>query len=202
MHLKKIRLEIIGIFSAPSEDAHFTLLLGEVEGYRKMPIMIGTLEAQSIALGLEGGTLERPNMHDLYKSTLLQMGYAIVHAVITDLKEEVFFAELLLSNGKEQIVIDSRPSDAIALAVRFSVPIYINDQVLSQVSDVIITEMDLVKERSLPMVGDKKDENDGTPLQLEQYAIKTLEKLLVLAVACEDYERAACIRDELKRREA
>src|SRR5690606_15192859 len=125
--LKKIRLEILGIFSNHPQEANFTLLLGEVGGYRKLPIMIGVVEAQSIALALEGSELERPIMHDLFKETLIKLGYVVQETVITHLKDGIFFAHLLLSDGNQQVTLDARPSDAIAISLRFGASIFINE---------------------------------------------------------------------------
>ena len=91
--MKKIKLNILGIFSNHPQETNFTLLLGESSGYRKLPIMIGVVEAQSIALALEGSVLERPMMHDLFKQVIVKLGYKVEEVTITSLKDEIFFAQ-------------------------------------------------------------------------------------------------------------
>ncbi|ACE06398.1 hypothetical protein Aasi_1050 [Candidatus Amoebophilus asiaticus 5a2] len=199
--MKKIRLEIVGIFSNHPQEANFTLLLGEISGYRKLPIMIGIVEAQSIALALEGSILERPIMHDLFKDTLTKIGYTVEEATIVDLKDEVFFAELLLDNGNQTLVLDARPSDAIAISLRFGAPLFINEALFSQVSGILIPKSEFAdKGFELASSDIQAPLSDTIITNLENYSVKSLKELLTWAIKHEDYEQAALIRDELKRR--
>lgn len=199
--LKKIRLEILGIFSNHPQEPHFTLLLGEVGGYRKLPIMIGIMEAQSIALTLEGSILERPIMHDLFKEALVKLGYTIEEMVITRLKDEVFFAQLLLSNGSQQVILEARPSDAIAISLRFGAPLYINEALINQVGGILIPRSEIPDMSSTLANADIQFQpTDKLVNNFENYSAQALQELLSRAVERENYEQAALIRDELKRR--
>jgi bifunctional DNase/RNase len=199
--VKKVRLEIVGIFSNHPQEANFTLLLGEISGYRKLPIMIGIVEAQSIALALEGSILERPIMHDLFKETLTRIGYMVEEATIIDLKDEVFFAELLINNGNHSLALDARPSDAIAISLRFGAPLFIDETLLNQVGGILIPKSEFAdKGTELASSDIQAPLNDTIITNLENYSLKALKELLTWAIGREDYEQAALIRDELKNR--
>lgn len=199
--MKKVRLEILGIFSNHPQEANFTLLLGEVGGYRKLPIMIGVIEAQSIALALEGSVLERPIMHDLFKETLVKLGYLIEETVITNLKDEVFFAQLLLSDGNQQVILEARPSDAIAISLRFGAPLFIDEALLNQVGGILIPRSEVPDMSAELASADIQFQPSDTLINnFENYSVQALQELLARVVERENYEQAALIRDELKRR--
>jgi len=199
--MKKIKLNILGIFSNHPQEINFTLLLGESSGYRKLPIMIGVMEAQSIALALEGSMLERPMMHDLFKQAILKLGYSVTECIITTLKDEVFFAQLLLTDGNQTVTLDARPSDAIAISLRFKAPIFINETLLNQVGGILIPKSELSDiNTDLSSTDLLTRPNDRSITNFESCSIQTLKELLARVIAREDYEQAALIRDELKRR--
>ncbi len=199
--MKKVTLEILGIFSNHPQESNFTLLLGEVGGYRKLPIMIGVIEAQSIALALEGSVLERPIMHDLFKEALVKLGYLIEETVITSLKDEVFFAQLLISDGNQQVTLEARPSDAIAISLRFGAPLFINEVLLNQVGGILIPQSEEPDISSELANADIHFQPSDTLINdFENYSVQVLQELLGQVVEREEYEQAALIRDELKRR--
>ena len=199
--MKKVRIEILGIFSNHPQETNFTLLLGEVDGYRKLPIMIGVIEAQSIALALEKSVLERPIVHDLFKDVLVKLDYLIEETVITSLKDEVFFAQLFISNESQQIVLEARPSDAIAISLRFGAPIFINEDLLNQVGGILVPRSEIPDMSAELAHADMSFQSSDTNMSdLKDYSMRALQELLTLVVEREDYEQAVLIRDELKRR--
>ncbi|MEL6152706.1 MAG: bifunctional nuclease family protein [Bacteroidota bacterium] len=167
----------------------FLVLLGEVTGERHLPILVGTREAQAIALALEEETMTRPMPHDLLSTTLMSLGYTIDEILITDLKDDIFFSKMVLSNGQNTITVDARPSDAIAVGLRFKADIWIDTALLDTLP---------VLEQKGPLLIARPPQ--PTPKAITECSIGTLEKLLKKAVKMEEYERAALVRDELKRR--
>lgn len=198
--MDKIRLEILGLSSSQSQSGSFALVLGEVNGNRRLPIIIGMFEAQAIAIEIERITPNRPMTHDLFKSFAHNFKFDVNEVLISDLKEGVFFAKLLCSNGEQTIEIDSRPSDAIAIGIRFGVPIFTYEAVLSE-AGIILT--DEVSEESKGVL-EESDEPVAARSRggeaLKDYSTEKLQELLKDALNKEDYERAAKIRDELNKR--
>ncbi len=197
--MEKVQVDILGIFANKAQDTTLTLVLVEVAGHRKLPIMIGIPEAQSIALAIEGKPLERPIMHDLFKEVLVKLGYTAKEVTITTLEDEIFLAQLILTNGTDTLQLDARPSDAIAIALRFEAPLFVNENLFNEVGNVLITQ-----------VPDQEAEMPKEPFYAQQFnkasdfqyhSLEALKKLLSLAIEQEDYEQAALIRDELKQRE-
>lgn len=194
--MKKARLEVLTLVPSPAHNDLFTLLLGEIGGFRRLPIRLGPIEAQAIALAWEHGLLERPLTHDLFKEVLLQLDYILQEVAITDLKNEVFFAKMTLSNGLTPVTVDARPSDAIAMALRFGADLYIDETLLekthrkmappSNAETVIVDEL-------LPLI---------TKKSLKYYPLDTLNHILQHVVEEEAYEQAALLRDEIDRRSA
>ncbi len=135
--MKKIRLEIIGLSSSHSHNGHYALVLGESNGNRRLPIIIGTPEAQAIALELENIKTNRPMTHDLIFNLARHFDISLVEVIINDLHEGIFYAKLIMEVDGEIHEIDSRPSDAVALGVRFKVPIYSFENVLAEAGIVI-----------------------------------------------------------------
>lgn len=194
--MDKIRIEILGLSSSQSQSTgSFALVLGEVEGERRLPIIIGMFEAQAIALEIEKITPNRPMTHDLFKSFAGAFNYEITEIIISDLKEGVFFAKIVCTDGIKTVEIDSRPSDAIAIGIRFDVPFYTYETVLSEAGIILTDEEEIVdEEEEETVIIEKKGD------RLQDFTIDKLNEMLDEALKAEDYERAAKIRDEINRR--
>lgn len=195
--VEKIRLEILGLSSSQSQAGSFALVLGEEGRNRRLPIIIGMFEAQAIAIELEKITSNRPMTHDLFKTFALAFAYTIHEIIISDLREGVFYAKIVCSsNGAyKRIDIDSRPSDAIAIGLRFNVPIYTYENILSEAGIVLADEEDDDTPKKKTQEKEKK-----TSTNLKDYGVEELEVMLQEALADENYERAAKIRDEINNR--
>ncbi|MFT6054090.1 MAG: bifunctional DNase/RNase [Roseivirga sp.] len=194
--LDKIKIEILGLSSSQSQSSgSFALVLGEVEGQRRLPIIIGMFEAQAIALEIEKIVPNRPMTHDLFKSFAQGFGYAVEHIIISDLKEGVFFAKIVCSDGVKTVDIDARPSDAIAIGIRFSVPFYTHESVLSEAGIILTDEEGIVDDLEQDVLADKPKGD-----RLKDYTVDKLQQMLDEALGNEDYERAAKIRDEMNKR--
>ena len=187
---KKIKLEILGLSSGKSDSGSFALVLGENKGKRRLPIIIGIFEAQAIAMEIEKVVPNRPMTHDLFKHFSLKFDFKIKEIIISDIKEGVFYSKIVCFNSKKEIFIDSRPSDAIAIALRFKVDIFASEKVLSE-AGIILDDNDPNKENVIDKSKSKsfKDMN-----------IKELNKLLEKNISSENYEVAAEIRDEINKR--
>jgi len=206
--VNKVQVDIVGISTSPSSNGAYALILQESNGQRRLPIVIGAFEAQAIALEMEGIHPPRPMTHDLMKSTIESLGASLVEVVINDLNDGTFYAQLILdSTGVE---IDARPSDAIALAVRFQAPIFVKDEVMTEAS--FIPEGDVTG----GLEPDDEDDDDDilrrSRRQEEEEArekakaekskkpmsqMEMLKQELEKAIAQEDYEKAAILRDEI-----
>jgi bifunctional DNase/RNase len=199
--LEKIKLEILGLSSSQSQSGSFALVLGETTGNRRLPIIIGMFEAQAIAIEIEKIIPNRPMTHDLFKSFAHSFNFTIKEIIISDLKEGVFFAKIVCEDGTNSLEIDSRPSDAIAIGLRFDAPIYTYEGILAEAGIVLSEETE-------EEVGDlaKEPEKEETVKEstkqekLKDISMDKLKKLLDEAIGQEDYERAAKIRDEINRR--
>jgi bifunctional DNase/RNase len=192
--MSRIKLNIIGLSSGQSNGS-YTLILGEEKGRRKLPIIIGSFEAQAIAIEIEKIVPFRPMTHDLFVAFCKTFNIQIVEIEIYNLIDGVFHAKLICEVDGETREIDARTSDSIALAVRFKCPIYTFEDIMESAGVVFNDEMDEVisepEQQSVP----GKATNDLAAKSSEQ-----LEKLLEDAENNEDYEKAAAIRDELKKR--
>ena len=205
--MKKIQLEILGLSSSQSQSGSFALILGEKGGNRRLPIIIGMFEAQSIAIQIEKISPNRPLTHDLFKSFAEHVHVVILEVVISDLKEGVFYSRIVCSDGATTFDIDARPSDAIAIGLRFGVPIFTVESVLSE-AGIILSDLD--EAESEAEEDDDEDEDSDLPkasrAQPEprepsgQVSLDELTKMLAQALEKEDYEKAAKIRDELNKR--
>ena len=195
--MDKIELEILGLSSSQSQSGSFALVLGETEGNRRLPIIIGMFEAQAIAIEIEKIVPNRPMTHDLFKSFAQSFNFTLEEIVISDLKEGVFFAKIVCSDGVNTTEIDARPSDAIAIGLRFGVPIYTQESVLSE-AGIGRTDEESETEWDKSKTGSRK----GKPLpeQLKDLPLDKLKTFLDDALKGEDYEKAALIRDEMNRR--
>jgi hypothetical protein len=196
----KVQVDIMGLSPTPAPGGSgYALILKEVGGERRLPIIIGSFEAQHIALELEGIKPPRPLTHDLLRNIIEQLGFSINYVYISDLRDGTFFAKIKLDVASLDEV-DSRPSDAIALALKFAVPIYVSEEVMNEVSFVPEKEdAEGEKESGLP----KEKEQEQTIEETDPYIKKmnTLKINLKAAVEKEDYEKAANLRDEIKRLE-
>jgi len=204
--LKKIQLEILGLSSSQSQSGSFALILGEKHGNRRLPIIIGMFEAQSIAIQIEKISPTRPLTHDLFKAFAEHVHVVIIEVVISDLKEGVFYSRIVCSDGATTFEIDARPSDAIAIGLRFDVPIFTVESVLSE-AGIILSDLDEGGQET-----DEDDDEDDTDGETEtpkaprptepsgQVPVEELSKMLSQALEKEDYEKAAKIRDELNKR--
>lgn len=195
--MDKIELEILGLSSSQSQSGSFALVLGETEGSRRLPIIIGMFEAQAIAIEIEKIVPNRPMTHDLFKSFAHSFGFTVEEIIISDLKEGVFFAKIVCSDGAKTQEVDARPSDAIAIGLRFGVPIYTYENVLSE-AGIVLTDEEGEKETTSTRSESKK--NKPLTEQLKDMSTDRLKTMLDEALKKEDYERAAKIRDEMNRR--
>jgi uncharacterized protein len=197
----KIKLEILGLSSSQSQSGSFALVLGEKNGSRRLPIIIGMFEAQAIAIEIEKIIPNRPMTHDLFKSFAHSFNYTVEEIVISDLKEGVFFAKIVCTDGSRTIEIDARPSDAIAIGLRFNVPIYTYESILSEAGIELSDESEeeqqpVKKEEKRTRVQKDKPSNE----QLKDIPYDKLQEMLNSALEKEDYEKAAKIRDEMNKR--
>ena len=210
--MKKIRLDIIGLSSSNTQIGHYALVLGESDGNRRLPIIIGGAEAQAIALELENIKTNRPMTHDLIYNLARHFEISLLEVIINDLREGIFYARLIMEVDGEIHEIDSRPSDAVAIGVRFKVPIYTYENVLSEAGIVIEDdesaenysresgEFSLAEiEKSEPVEDEPKRKSTRKKSLSSKDKIKELEKQLGEALDGEDYEKAASIRDEITR---
>jgi uncharacterized protein len=200
--VKKIQLEILGLSSSQSQTGSFALVLGERDGNRRLPIIIGMFEAQSIAIQIEKINPNRPLTHDLFKTFAEQVNIHVTEVLISDLKEGVFYSKIICTDGEKEFELDSRPSDAIAIGLRFDVPIYTVESVLSE-AGIILSDLEDEDDDSSDEMTVKTSTSSaaGTPKEaLNQTSVEDLNKLLNEALEKEDYERAAKIRDELNKR--
>ena len=192
----KIQLEILGLSSSQSQSGSFALVLGEVDGTRRLPIIIGMFEAQAIAIQIEDITPNRPMTHDLFKAFSVNFDINILEIIISDLKEGVFFARIVCERNGKTIEIDARPSDAIAIGLRFNVGFFTYESILKEAGIVLTDENDeIVTVEEAIASGDEPAET-----KLEDQSIEKLKEKLKAALAAEDYEGAAKIRDELNHR--
>jgi bifunctional DNase/RNase len=197
----KIALEIVSILPAHSHGA-YTLVLGEQKGNRKLPVLIGAFEAQAIAMEIEGMKPSRPLTHDLFVQAMQAMDVEVEEVMITDLQEGIFFSRIRCKRGFDSFELDSRTSDAIALATKFKCPIYVTAKIMDEAAydgdDSEVESADspgrMAHEELIP--GSKSHAG------LESYSIEELEAMLEESIRDEDYTRAAKIRDEIKKRTA
>ena len=181
--VEKVQVDILGLSTSPASGGAYALILKEIKGSRRLPIIIGAFEAQSIALEIEGIKPPRPLTHDLIKNILESLGAELNEITISELREGTFFATLSF-DGQE---IDSRPSDAIALAVRFGVPIFVAEKVM--------------KEAAFMPENEDVESSQQPTAEIHLTRLEALKAQLNEAVEREDYEKAAQLRDEIKKLE-
>jgi bifunctional DNase/RNase len=200
--VEKIQLEILGLSSSQSQSGSFALVLGETDGNRRLPIIIGMFEAQAIAIEIEKIIPNRPMTHDLFKSFGHSFNYTIKEIVISDLKEGVFFAKIVCENDSKTVEIDARPSDAIAIGLRFNAPIFTYEKIMTD-AGIILTDESEDETSDLTAEIKKEEPKASAPSEdkpLKDHSYDKLKEMLNSALDEEDYERAAKIRDELNRR--
>jgi len=191
--MKKIGLEIVALSHSVTQSHNYAVVLGELSGNRRLPIVIGGFEAQAIAVAMERMTPNRPLTHDLFKNTLDTFDVVLKEVIINNLLDGIFYAQLVCEREDQEFVIDSRTSDAIAMAVRFKSPLYTFDFIMEQ-AGVVLDENEDSKEKTIIPNVDKPDSYD-------QYSVKALKQMLTDVLETEDYEKAAKIRDEINKRE-
>lgn len=198
---QKIQLEIVGLSYSQTQTGAYALVLGEQDGQRRLPVIIGNFEAQSIAIELENMQPSRPLTHDIFKSFAESFAISVNEVIIYNLVEGVFFAKILCEREGESMEIDARTSDAIALAVRFKCPIYTFEFILEK-AGIILDEDSDIEGAEL-----EEEEVEETKIgvfkkagALNELSIPELEEELTKAIEMEDYERASRIRDEISSR--
>jgi bifunctional DNase/RNase len=197
--MKKVKLDIVGLSYSQTQSGAYALVLGEVNGRRRLPIIIGGFEAQAIAIEIEKMTPSRPLTHDLFKSLGAAYHIIIQEVIIYNLVDGIFFAKLVCSDGKKITEIDARTSDAIALSVRFDCPVYTYEFILAS-AGITIEGNDFVFLEN--MEGSKEGPvTSGTP-NFSGLSEDELKEQLKAALEDEAYERAARIRDELSKRKS
>ncbi len=192
--MQKIELEIVALSHSITQSQSYAVVLGELQGLRRLPIVIGSFEAQAIAVALEKIKPSRPLTHDLLKNVVNAFEIVVHEVIITDLQEGIFIAKLLCSNNKETIEIDSRTSDAIAIAVRIGCPIYTYENILENAGIVMEGGTAKSVSKNTPTVTDESNANIKT-LNLQE-----LNTLLNEVLEQEDYIKAVAIRDEINSR--
>jgi len=193
--MKKIKLEILGISYSQSQSGAYALILGEEGEKRRLPIIIGSFEAQAIAIELEKMKPSRPLTHDLLKNFAQTFNIIVKEVIIYKFAEGIFYSKLICFDGIREVEIDSRTSDAVALAVRFKCPIFTYENILSAAGIVLQDdEKNIMDEEIAP---DPKASSD-----FESFSVKELEEMLMAAIDEEAYEKASKIRDEINRRKS
>jgi len=193
--MQKIRLNILGLSVSQTQSGAYALVLAEENGDRRIPIIIGPVEAQAIAIQLEGLKPPRPLTHDLIKNIAIAFDIVLLEVTIYKLEEGIFYSELLCDMDGKEVIIDSRTSDAVALALRFKCPIYTSEEILTKSGIVLNSEDDFSKSDSF--IGEETEASDSA---FANYSAKELEEILNEAIQNEDYEKASIIRDEIDNR--
>jgi bifunctional DNase/RNase len=194
MKSNKIKLSILGISFSQVQAGAYALIFAEENGIRRLPIVIGTPEAQSIAIVMEGITPPRPLSHDLICSIFKELGIQLLEVVIHKFEDGAFFSELLLEQNGKEYRIDSRTSDAVALAIRTRSPIYTTAEIMRNMAIVF-------DERSTTSSSEPSTSKESGEEELSELRLDTLKNRLEAAVNEEDYELATRLRDEINRRE-
>ncbi|RMF36276.1 MAG: hypothetical protein D6747_00810 [Chlorobiota bacterium] len=208
--MTKVKVEVIGLSASTGSNGAYALILKETSGERRLPIVIGAPEAQAIAAEMEGIKPTRPMTHDLLKNIIEQAGGTVSEVCIVELRESIFYAQITIEGLYLQV--DARPSDAIAIALRFNAPIYVMDTVLDE-AGVVPEEVDILDDDDLDEDDDDDDDDllrllrqheeesqeEKPPRSAPSSRIEQLQRELEKAIREEDYERAARIRDEIRR---
>lgn len=193
--MKRVKLKVMGISYSQTQSGAYALILLEENGDRRIPIIIGGFEAQAIVIKLENLDPPRPLTHDLFKKFADEFNISIIEVMIYKLEEGVFFSKLVCNNGEKEYSIDSRTSDAVALALRFSCPIFISEDILEKAG---ITVSPTDTETAQTNEVDNIFETESS--KYDSYTDEELFKMIDESVKTEDYERAASVRDEIEKR--
>ncbi len=193
--MEKIRLDIIGMSYSQSQSGAYALILGERDGKRRLPIIIGGFEAQAIAIELEKIKTPRPLTHDLFKTFAEVYHIQMVEVVINKFSEGVFYAKLVCSDGNREQEVDSRTSDAIALALRFNCPIFTYESIMAAAGILIDEESE-----NTVTTGSKQEDSSAGTANFSELSLSELKELLHASIEKEEYEKASKIRDEINRR--
>ena len=194
--MNKVSLEIVGLTYSESSTGAYVLILGDKNSQRRLPIVIGSAEAESIAVGIEKHKNGRPHTHDLFIRFAREFGIEVMEVVINRFRDGVYYAMLVCKQGDDLTMVDARPSDAIAIAVRLGCEIYAYESVMEE-AGIIMDDM----EKDTPDTNEESIINKGTSkTSLDLLDLETLEVLLQDAIDNEDYQKAAQIRDEINRR--
>ncbi len=193
--MKRVKLKVMGISYSQTQSGAYALILIEENGDRRIPIIIGGFEAQAIVIKLENLDPPRPLTHDLFKKFADEFNISVIEVMIYKLEEGVFFSKLVCNNGEKEYSIDSRTSDAVAIALRFGCPIYITEEILNKAG---IT----VNPTDSEITSSNEVENFFEPekTKYDSYSDEELYKMIDEAIKTEDYERAAAVRDEIDKR--
>ncbi|MDN5284959.1 MAG: hypothetical protein JWR38_1233 [Mucilaginibacter sp.] len=200
-NMKKIKLDIVGLSYSQTQSGAYALVLGEVSGRRRLPIIIGSFEAQAIAIEIEKMTPSRPLTHDLFKSFAQAYQIEVQEIIIYNLVDGIFYSKLICNDGKRTVEIDARTSDAIAVAVRFECPIFTYEFILST-AGIVIEGNDFVYLENINETQDEKSVGSAVGSGFASLSVDELKTKLQEALAEESYEKAAKIRDELNKRKA
>ncbi|MCE2495851.1 MAG: bifunctional nuclease family protein [Flavobacteriales bacterium] len=199
--MKKVRLNIVGLSYSQTQSGAYALVLSEEQGHRRLPIIIGGFEAQSIAIALEKDVIPpRPLTHDLFKQFADEFRIGLKEVLIHKLQDGVFFASLVCLQNDEEVTLDARTSDAVALAVRFGCPIYTYEEILKAAGIILEEETPTEEKQPSEMeeaIESEKEKVEGHFSGLNDHQ---LQSLMQDAIEKEDYEKAAAIRDELEKR--
>lgn len=191
--MQKIQCEILGLSSSPSTGGAYAILLREIDGNKRLPIIIGAFEAQAIALEIEGIKPPRPLTHDLLKHLTDTLGATVIEIIIDELRDNTFYAKIILEVSGFSQEIDARPSDAIALAVRTQAPIYVADSVMESAAFIPSEETEEASgTNTISDTGETKKPSS------KETKLASLQNKLREAIEGEEYERAAKIRDQIK----
>ncbi len=193
--MKRVKLKVMGISYSQTQSGAYALILTEEKGDRRIPIIIGGFEAQAIVIKLENLNPPRPLTHDLFKMFADEFRISVLEVFIYKLEEGVFFSKLICNNGEKEISIDSRTSDAVALALRFGCSIYITEEILDK-AGITINQVNADETSASPVDSLLEPGNS----KYNTFTEEELYKMIDEAVKTEDYERAASIRDELEKR--
>ncbi len=188
--MEKVQVDILGLSTSPSSAGAYALILKETNGKRKLPIIIGAFEAQSIALELEGMKPPRPLTHDLMRNIIDMFAVSLNEVCINELRDGTFYAKLTIEGLSDTQEVDSRPSDAIALAVRYGVPIYVGEEVLNE-AGIVSDDEDEPEE---PLTKEEAPQVKKPVTKLEQLQVSLKD-----AIEKEDYEKAAKLRDDIRK---
>ncbi len=196
--MKKVKLNILGLSYSQTQTGAYALVLSEADGNRRIPIIIGAVEAQAIAIQLEGLKPPRPLTHDLFLNVALAFNIEVTEVFIHKLEEGIFYAELSCQQENHRVKVDSRTSDAIALALRFECPIYTTDEIIEKAG--IILEFEESENEKNQTNKEGQDEHSSNHPNYADFSLEELNELLDAAITDEDYEKASEIRDEINRR--